>query len=116
MIEIVRKTNGRGGEPRPPIGPLGPPGTGAGGIDPPGEGTDTSDIARREDVTEAIGKLPPELRQVCELHIFAGLTLRDVAELLNLTYDQEKALMRLIDLIRRAEKPEDKGFMGSYWG
>lgn len=34
----------------------------------------------------------------------------------NLTYDQEKSLMRLIDLIRRADKPEDKGFMGSYWG
>lgn len=34
----------------------------------------------------------------------------------NLTGGQEKALMRLIDLLRRAEKPEDKGFMGSYWG
>ncbi len=34
----------------------------------------------------------------------------------NLTGGQEKALMRLIDLVRRAEKPEDKGIMGSYWG
>ena len=34
----------------------------------------------------------------------------------NLTYDQEKALMRLIDLVRLAQKPEDKGFMSSYWG
>lgn len=34
----------------------------------------------------------------------------------NLTYDQEKALIRLIDLVRRSRKPESKGFMGSYWG
>ncbi len=35
----------------------------------------------------------------------------------NLAYDQEKALMRLIDLVRRTERPpEEKGFMGSYWG
>jgi len=34
----------------------------------------------------------------------------------NLAYDQEKALMRLIDLVRRTNMPEDKGFMGSYWG
>ena len=33
----------------------------------------------------------------------------------NLTYDQEKALMRLIDLVRRADKPGDGGFMSSYW-
>lgn len=51
----------------------------------------------------------------------AGLSATDAAArhyglAFNLTYDQEKALMRLIDLVRRAEKPEDKGFMGSYWG
>ncbi|MBI4060719.1 MAG: PilZ domain-containing protein [Elusimicrobia bacterium] len=34
----------------------------------------------------------------------------------NLTYDQEKALMRLIDLVRRTNKPDDTGFMSSYWG
>jgi hypothetical protein len=34
----------------------------------------------------------------------------------NLTGGQEKALMRLIDLLRLAKKPEDKGFMGGYWG
>jgi hypothetical protein len=33
----------------------------------------------------------------------------------NLTFDQEKALMRLIDLVRRSDKP-DGGFMSSYWG
>lgn len=32
----------------------------------------------------------------------------------NLTYDQEKALMRLLDLLRRTAKPT-KGFMDSYW-
>ncbi len=32
----------------------------------------------------------------------------------NLTYDQEKGLMRLIDFVRRNDKP-DKGFMSSYW-
>ncbi len=34
----------------------------------------------------------------------------------NLTGGQEKALMRLIDLVRRNEKPEEKGFLRSYWG
>ncbi len=34
----------------------------------------------------------------------------------NLTGGQEKSLMRLIDVIRRSDKPEDKGFMHSYWG
>lgn len=34
----------------------------------------------------------------------------------NLTGTQEKILRLLIDLVRRSEKPEDKGFMGSYWG
>ena len=32
----------------------------------------------------------------------------------NLTYDQEKALLRLIDVIRR-EKPSDDGFLRNYW-
>lgn len=34
----------------------------------------------------------------------------------NLTYDQEKALRRLIELMRRNDNPDDKGFMSSYWG
>ena len=33
----------------------------------------------------------------------------------NLTYDQEKALMRLIDLIRRTERPGGDPFMRDYW-
>ena len=33
----------------------------------------------------------------------------------NLTYDQEKALMRLIDQVRRGAGGED-GFMRGYWG
>ncbi|MBI5247221.1 MAG: PilZ domain-containing protein [Elusimicrobia bacterium] len=34
----------------------------------------------------------------------------------NLTGGQEKSLMRLIDLVRRTERPEEGGFMRSYWG
>ncbi len=34
----------------------------------------------------------------------------------NLTGGQEKALRLLIDVVRRSDKPEDKGFMHSYWG
>ena len=34
----------------------------------------------------------------------------------NLTGGQEKSLRRLIDQMRRADEPEDKGFMSSYWG
>lgn len=34
----------------------------------------------------------------------------------NLTGGQEKELRALIDLVRRADKPDDKGFMRSYWG
>ncbi|MDD5303009.1 MAG: PilZ domain-containing protein [Elusimicrobia bacterium] len=34
----------------------------------------------------------------------------------NLTGGQEKALRGLIDLVRRTDKPDDKGFMRSYWG
>lgn len=34
----------------------------------------------------------------------------------NLTGGQEKTLRGLLDFIRLAPKPEDKGFMGSYWG
>lgn len=34
----------------------------------------------------------------------------------NLTGGQEKALRGLLDYVRLAQKPEDKGFMGSYWG
>ena len=34
----------------------------------------------------------------------------------NLTGGQEKTLMRLIDVVRRTQKPEEGGFMRSYWG
>ena len=34
----------------------------------------------------------------------------------NLTGGQEKSLMRLIDLVRRTERPGEGGFMSSYWG
>lgn len=34
----------------------------------------------------------------------------------NLTGGQEKDLRLLIDQVRRTGKPEDKGFMRSYWG
>jgi hypothetical protein len=34
----------------------------------------------------------------------------------NLTGGQEKTLRSLIDLVRRTESPDDKGFMRSYWG
>ena len=34
----------------------------------------------------------------------------------NLTGGQEKDLRLLIEEVRRTEKPEDKGFMRSYWG
>jgi len=34
----------------------------------------------------------------------------------NLTGGQERELRLLIDEVRRTEKPEDKGFMRSYWG
>lgn len=34
----------------------------------------------------------------------------------NLTGGQEKTLMRLIDHVRRDDKPGGGGFMGSYWG
>ncbi len=34
----------------------------------------------------------------------------------NLTGGQEKELRALIDVVRRADRPEDKGFMRSYWG
>lgn len=33
----------------------------------------------------------------------------------NLTYDQEKTLMRLIDLVRRSERAGGGGFMSNYW-
>jgi len=34
----------------------------------------------------------------------------------NLTGSQEKTLRVLIDVVRRTEKPEDKGFLKNYWG
>lgn len=34
----------------------------------------------------------------------------------NLTGGQERELRALLDVVRRTEKPEDKGFMRSYWG
>jgi len=43
-------------------------------------------------------------------------TARHYGIAFNLTGGQEKALMRLIDLVRRSDKPDDKGFMRSYWG
>lgn len=33
----------------------------------------------------------------------------------NLTYDQEKALMRLIDVVRRDQSTGGGGFMSNYW-
>lgn len=60
------------------------------------------------------GARPADLK----VEVFTGPVggVRHYGLAFNLIYDQEKALMRLIDLIRRAEKPEDKGFMGPYWG
>lgn len=34
----------------------------------------------------------------------------------NLTGGQERSLRGLLDHVRRNQKPEDGGFMGSYWG
>lgn len=34
----------------------------------------------------------------------------------NLTGGQEKDLMRLLDHVRRSDKPDKGGFMSSYWG
>ena len=34
----------------------------------------------------------------------------------NITGSQEKSLMRLIDIVRRTERPDEGGFMRSYWG
>lgn len=33
----------------------------------------------------------------------------------NLTYDQEKSLMRLIEVVRRSEQAGGGGFMSNYW-
>ncbi|MBI2387597.1 MAG: PilZ domain-containing protein [Elusimicrobia bacterium] len=43
-------------------------------------------------------------------------TARHYGLAFNLTGGQEKELRLLIDQVRRTEKPEDKGFMRSYWG
>ncbi|MEK7233455.1 MAG: PilZ domain-containing protein [Elusimicrobiota bacterium] len=43
-------------------------------------------------------------------------TAQHYAMAFNLTGDQEKALRGLVDFVRRSDKSDDKGFMGSYWG
>jgi hypothetical protein len=56
----------------------------------------------------------------CRMAREAGRSAKDPAArhyglAFNLTYDQEKALMRLIDVVRRSEQAGGGGFMSNYW-
>jgi hypothetical protein len=88
LIELARKERGRG-EPRPPKRTVGPADSERPGVDPP-----LPDPASAEglnlDVAEAVESLRLDLRTIVELHVFGGLTLKDVAQLLGLSYDQAK--------------------------
>jgi RNA polymerase sigma-70 factor (ECF subfamily) len=85
LIEIIRRVRGRGAKPRP----LKVDSRDADGIGPgehePAVDSGSSQNDRQIDVLEAIDKLPDELRDVVNLHMFIGLTLTEVAELLGVT-------------------------------
>ncbi len=90
LLDIVRKLRGRGAEKRNRALSLDEGGSGdAGPFEPAApEGPDRFGVT--EDLNGAIDELPAEIKEVLELHIYQGLTLVEIAQLIGAHKDTVK--------------------------